>query len=84
MNGEWSGTMNLAEVQAGSDLTAVRCMTVPVDDHHLVTGQKIFISWGDHDFVDNIVHLMLARTESYMRIVQSRDEATMALTIDQF
>lgn len=62
ISGEWSGTMNLTEAQAGSDLAAVRCKAVPVDHHYLITGQKIFISWGDHDFVDNIVHLVLAKT----------------------
>ncbi len=60
--GEWTGTMNLTEPQAGSDLAQVRSRAVPQDDgSYLVTGQKIFITWGDHDMADNIVHLVLAR-----------------------
>ncbi len=62
ISGEWSGTMNLTEAQAGSDLAAVRCKAVPRGDDYLISGQKVFISWGDHDFVENIVHLVLART----------------------
>ncbi len=62
ISGEWAGTMNLTEPQAGSDLAAVRCKAVPSGDHYLISGQKIFITWGDHDFTDNIVHLVLART----------------------
>ena len=62
ISGEWTGTMNLTESQAGSDLAAVRAKAVPVDDHYLISGQKIFITWGDHSYTDNIVHLVLART----------------------
>lgn len=62
ISGEWTGTMNLTESQAGSDLAAVRTKAVPVDDHYLIAGQKIFITWGDHSYTDNIVHLVLART----------------------
>lgn len=62
ISGEWTGTMNLTESQAGSDLAAVRAKAVPVDDHFLISGQKIFITWGDHNYTDNIVHLVLART----------------------
>ena len=62
ISGEWSGTMNLTEAQAGSDLAAVRCKAVPSGDHYLISGQKIFITWGDHGYCDNIVHLVLART----------------------
>ncbi|MBV1892210.1 MAG: acyl-CoA dehydrogenase [Gammaproteobacteria bacterium] len=62
ISGEWTGTMNLTESQAGSDLAAVRAKAVPVDDHFLISGQKIFITWGDHSYTDNIVHLVLART----------------------
>ncbi len=62
ISGEWSGTMNLTEAQAGSDLAAVRTRAVPEDDHYLISGQKIFISWGDHALADNIVHLVLAKT----------------------
>ena len=60
--GEWAGTMNLTEPQAGTDLAAVRCKAIPNGDHYLISGQKIFITWGDHDFTDNIIHLVLART----------------------
>lgn len=59
--GEWSGTMNLTEPQAGTDLAAVRTRAVPEDDHYLISGQKIFITWGEHEMSDNIVHLVLAR-----------------------
>jgi alkylation response protein AidB-like acyl-CoA dehydrogenase len=62
VSGEWTGTMNLTEPQAGSDLAAVRSRAVPQGDHYLITGQKIFITYGDHDMTDNIVHLVLART----------------------
>ncbi|WP_199053216.1 acyl-CoA dehydrogenase [Aquitalea sp. ASV15] len=61
-SGEWTGTMNLTEPQAGSDLAQVRSRAVPqADGSYLVTGQKIFITWGEHDMADNIVHLVLAR-----------------------
>ncbi|TXH68269.1 MAG: acyl-CoA dehydrogenase [Thiothrix sp.] len=60
-SGEWTGTMNLTEPDAGSDLAAVKTRAVPNGDHYLVTGQKIFITWGDHQMTDNIVHLVLAR-----------------------
>lgn len=59
--GEWTGTMNLTEPQAGSDLAALRTQAVPEGDHYRVSGQKIFITWGDHDMTENIVHLVLAR-----------------------
>ena len=59
--GEWSGTMNLTEPQAGTDLAAVRTRAVPKDDHYRISGQKIFITWGEHEMSDNIVHLVLAR-----------------------
>ncbi|NDV13343.1 acyl-CoA dehydrogenase [Crenobacter caeni] len=61
-SGEWTGTMNLTEPQAGSDLAQVRSKAVPVGDgSYKVSGQKIFITWGEHDMADNIVHLVLAR-----------------------
>ncbi len=60
--GRWAGTMCLTEPQAGSDLGAVRCRAVPDGDRHRLFGQKIFITYGDHDLTDNIVHLVLART----------------------
>ena len=62
VSGEWTGTMNLTEPQAGSDLSAVRTKAVPDGDHYRLYGQKIFITWGDHDMTDNVVHLVLART----------------------
>lgn len=61
VSGEWTGTMNLTESQAGSDLSAVRCKAVPEGDHYRLKGQKIFITYGDHDLTENIVHLVLAR-----------------------
>jgi alkylation response protein AidB-like acyl-CoA dehydrogenase len=62
VSGEWTGTMNLTEPQAGSDLGALRTRAVPAGDHYRVTGQKIFITYGDHDIAPNIVHMVLART----------------------
>jgi alkylation response protein AidB-like acyl-CoA dehydrogenase len=62
IKGEWTGTMNLTEPQAGSDLAAVRTRAVPEGDHFLITGQKIFITYGDHELAENIVHMVLART----------------------
>jgi len=62
ISGEWTGTMNLTEPQAGSDLAAVRTKAAPEGDHYRLYGQKIFITWGDHDMTDNVTHLVLART----------------------
>jgi acyl-CoA dehydrogenase len=62
VSGEWTGTMNLTESQAGSDLSAVRARAVPENDHYRIFGQKIFITWGEHDMTDNTIHLVLART----------------------
>jgi 3-(methylsulfanyl)propanoyl-CoA dehydrogenase len=61
VTGEWTGTMNLTEPQAGSDLSAVRTKAVPEGGHYRISGQKIFITWGDHDMADNVVHLVLGR-----------------------
>jgi alkylation response protein AidB-like acyl-CoA dehydrogenase len=61
VSGQWAGTMNLTEPQAGSDLAAIRTRAVRQGDHYLVTGQKIFITYGDHELAENIVHLVLAR-----------------------
>ena len=61
-SGEWCGTMNLTEPQAGSDLSAVRARAEPEGDHYRIHGTKIFITWGEHDMAENIVHLVLART----------------------
>ena len=61
--GEWTGTMNLTEPQAGSDLAAIRTKAVPQGDgSYKLYGSKIFITYGEHDYTDNIVHLVLART----------------------
>lgn len=63
ISGEWTGTMNLTESQAGSDLAAVRTRAVPQGDGtYKLFGQKIFITYGDHDMTANTVHLVLART----------------------
>ncbi len=63
VSGEWTGTMNLTEPQAGSDLAALTTVATPDGEGGWkITGQKIFITWGDHDAADNIVHLVLART----------------------
>lgn len=62
VSGEWMGTMNLTEPQAGSDLNALKAKAVPVEDgSYRIFGQKIFITYGEHDLTDNIVHLVLAR-----------------------
>jgi len=62
ISGEWCGTMNLTEPQAGSDVGALRSKAEPNGDGtYAVSGQKIFISWGDNDFASNICHLVLAR-----------------------
>ena len=61
VSGEWTGTMNLSEPQAGSDLAAVKTRAVPDGDHYRLTGTKIFITWGDQEFSENVVHLVLAR-----------------------
>ena len=62
--GEWTGTMNLTEPQAGSDLAQVRSKAVPqADGTYKISGQKIFITYGEHDYTENIVHLVLARIE---------------------
>jgi len=60
--GEWTGTMNLTEPQAGSDLALLRTKAERQGDHYLISGQKIFITYGEQDYTDNIVHLVLART----------------------
>lgn len=63
VTGEWAGTMNLSEPQAGSDVGAVRTRAEKQDDgSYKITGTKIWISWGEHDMSDNIIHLVLART----------------------
>ena len=59
--GEWTGTMNLTEPQAGSDLSTIRTRAEPDGDHYRLFGSKIFISWGEHDLAENVIHLVLAR-----------------------
>ena len=61
ISGEWSGTMNLTEGDAGTDVGALKTRATPEKDHYLIRGQKIFITWGEHDMTENIVHLVLAR-----------------------
>lgn len=63
ISGIWAGTMNLTEPQAGTDLAAIRTTAKKNDDHYLLRGQKIYITYGDHEFTDNIVHLILAKIE---------------------
>ncbi|HET9629276.1 MAG TPA: acyl-CoA dehydrogenase [Novosphingobium sp.] len=67
VSGQWSGTMNLTEPQAGSDVGALRTTAVPITDglhagKYRIKGTKIFITWGEHDLAGNIIHLVLART----------------------
>ena len=63
VSGEWTGTMNLTEPQAGSDLSAIRTKAEPQSDgSYKISGQKIFITYGEHDMAENIIHLVLART----------------------
>ncbi len=63
VSGQWTGTMNLTEPQAGTDVGALTTRAVPNGDgSYAITGQKIFITYGDHDLTENIVHLVLART----------------------
>lgn len=65
VSGKWTGTMNLTEPQAGSDLAAVQCKALPQEDGcYRLHGQKIFITYGEHDMAENIIHLVLARTPS--------------------
>ena len=62
VSGQWTGTMNLTEPQAGSDLAAVRTKADPqADGTYKIAGTKIFITWGEHDMAENIIHLVLAR-----------------------
>jgi acyl-CoA dehydrogenase len=63
VSGEWTGTMDLTEPQAGSDLAQVRTRAVPDGRHYRLFGQKIFITWGEHDLTANTIHMVLARIE---------------------
>ena len=60
-SGAWTGTMNLTEPQAGSDLSVVATKAVPDGDFYRISGSKIYITWGDQEFSENIIHLVLAR-----------------------
>jgi 3-(methylthio)propanoyl-CoA dehydrogenase len=62
-SGEWTGSMHLTEPQAGTDLAAIRTVAKKSGDHYLMKGQKIFITWGEHDLTPNIIHLVLARID---------------------
>ena len=62
VSGEWTGTMVLTEPGAGSDVGALKTRAVPEGNHYRISGQKIFTTWGEHDFTENIVHMVLART----------------------
>ena len=62
VSGKWTGTMNLTEPQAGTDLSKIRTKALPDGDHYLISGQKIYITYGEHDMAENIIHLVLART----------------------
>jgi alkylation response protein AidB-like acyl-CoA dehydrogenase len=63
VSGEWTGTMVLTEPHAGSDLGLIRTRAVPAGDHYRMFGQKIFITWGEHDCTENIIHMVIARIE---------------------
>ena len=60
ISGEWTGTMNLTESHAGSDLSSLKTKATPNGDHYLIKGQKIYITWGEHDMAQNILHIVLA------------------------
>ena len=61
-SGEWTGTMNLTEPQAGTDLSSIKTKAVKENGHYKISGQKIYITYGEHDLSENIIHLVLART----------------------
>jgi alkylation response protein AidB-like acyl-CoA dehydrogenase len=62
VSGQWTGTMCLTESKAGSDLGAINTSATKNGEHYLIKGQKIFITYGEHDFTENIIHMVLART----------------------
>ncbi|MDB2414756.1 acyl-CoA dehydrogenase family protein [Rickettsiales bacterium] len=64
VSGKWTATMCLTEPQAGSDLGAINTKAIADGDHYKISGQKIFITYGEHDFTENIIHLVLARTQN--------------------
>lgn len=61
VSGKWTGTMNLTEPQAGSDLSLISTKALPFDQKYRIFGQKIYVTYGDHDLADNIIHMVLAR-----------------------
>ncbi len=61
ISGQWSGTMNLTEGDAGTDVGSLKTRATPNGKHYLIRGQKIYITWGEHDMAENIIHLVLAR-----------------------
>ncbi|MAH72626.1 MAG: acyl-CoA dehydrogenase [Cellvibrionales bacterium TMED49] len=61
ITGHWTGAMNLTEPQAGSDLSLIQTKARQCGDHYLISGQKVYITWGDHDLSENVIHLVLAR-----------------------
>jgi acyl-CoA dehydrogenase len=61
--GEWAATMDLTEPQAGSDLAAVKAKAIPDGDAYRIFGNKVYITWGDHELTENIIHLVLARID---------------------
>ena len=61
-SGEWTGTMNLTEPQAGTDLASIKTKAVKENGHYKISGQKIYITYGEHDLSENIIHLVLAKT----------------------
>jgi len=61
ISGNWTGTMNLTESGAGTDLASIKTKAIPEHNHYKISGQKIFITWGDHQMTENIAHLVLAR-----------------------
>ena len=63
VTGEWAGTMILTEPQAGTDLGAIKTRAIPDGDHYRIEGNKIFITWGDHELSENIIHFVLARID---------------------
>ena len=62
ISGEWTGTMNLTEPQSGTDLGTLKTKAIKEGEHYRITGQKIFITYGDHDMAENVIHMVLART----------------------
>ena len=62
VSGQWTGTMDLTESHAGSDVGALKTKALPDGDHYRIVGEKIFITYGDHDLAENILHMVLART----------------------